>query len=104
MLSPLVVTRAQRRSWGARPTIYMYRMPVRNEDATEIGIAALIGHVAEIGSASVNKEDAWASKVDAEQLRSIKVRLNNWPQGQIDDWTLDREVSAKINVWTAVTL
>ena len=102
MLSPLVVTRAQRRSWGARPTIYMYRMPVRNEDATEIGIAALIGHVAEIGSASVNKEDAWASKVDAEQLRSIKVTLNNW--GQIDDWTLDREVSAKINVWTAVTL
>ena len=102
MLSPLVVTRTQRRSWGARPTIYMYRMPVRNGDATEIGIAALIGHVAEIGSASVNKEDAWASKVDAEQLRSIKVTLNNW--GQIDDWTLDREVSAEINVWTAVTL
>ena len=40
--------------------------------------------------------------MDAEQLRSIKVTLNNW--GQIDDWTLDREVSAEINVWTAVTL
>jgi hypothetical protein len=102
LLSPLVVTRAQRRSWGARPTIYRYRMPVRFEGAAEVGIAALIVYVAEIESASVNKGDAWASKVDADQLSSIKVTLNNW--GQIDDWTLDSEVSAEIYVWTAVPL
>jgi hypothetical protein len=30
------------------------------------------------------------------------VTLNNW--GQIDDWTLDSEVSAEIHVWTAVPL
>jgi hypothetical protein len=57
-LSPLVDTRAQRRSWGARPTIYRYRMPVRLEDAADIVSAALIVYVAEIESASVNKEDA----------------------------------------------
>jgi hypothetical protein len=102
LLSPLVVTRAQRRSWGARPTIYRYRMPVRLEGAAEVGSAALIVYVAEIESASVNKGDAWASKVDADQLRSIKVTLNNW--GQIDDWTLHSEVSAEIHVWTAVPL
>jgi hypothetical protein len=70
-LSPLVVTRARRRSWGARPTIYRYRMPVRLENAAEIGSAALIVYVAEIESASVNNGDAWASKEDADQLRSI---------------------------------
>jgi hypothetical protein len=70
-------------------------MPVRLEDAAEIVSAALIAYVAEIESASVNKRDAWASKVDADQLRSIKVTLNNW--GRIDDWTLDSEVSAKIH-------
>jgi hypothetical protein len=80
----------------------MYRMPVRLEDAAEIVSAALLVYVAEIESASVNKGDAWASKVDADQLRSIKMTLNNW--GQIDDWTLDSEVSAKIHEWTAVTL
>jgi hypothetical protein len=32
------------------------------------------------------------NKEDAEQLRSIKVTLNN--RGQIDDWTLRGEVSA----------
>jgi hypothetical protein len=101
-LSPLVATRAQRRSWGARPTIYRYRMPGRLEDAAEIVCAALIGYVAEIESASVNKGDAWASKVDADQLRSIKMTLNNW--GRIDDWTLDSEASAKIHELTAVTL
>jgi hypothetical protein len=77
-------------------------MPVRLEGAAEVGSAALIVYVAEIESASVNKGDAWASKVDADQLRSIKVTLNNW--GQIDDWTLDSEVSAEIHVWTAVPL
>jgi hypothetical protein len=77
-------------------------MPVRLEDAAEIGSAALIVYVAEVESASVNKGDAWATKVDADQLRSIEVTLNNW--GQLDDWTLDREVSAKIHVWTAVPL
>jgi hypothetical protein len=102
LLSPLVVTRAHRRSWGARPTIYRYRMPVRLEDAAEVGSAALIFYVAEIESASMNKGDAWASKVDADQLRSIKVTLNNW--GQIDEWTLDSKVSAKIHVWAAVPL
>jgi hypothetical protein len=30
------------------------------------------------------------------------VTLNNW--GQIDDWTLDSEVSAKIHDLTAVTV
>jgi hypothetical protein len=71
LLSPLVVTRAQWRSRGARPTIYKYRRPVRLEDAAEIVSAALIVHVAEIESASVNKGDAWASKVGANrgQLR-----------------------------------
>jgi hypothetical protein len=69
-------------------------MPVRLEDAAEIVSAALLVYVAEIESASVNKGDAWASKVDAYQLRSIKMTLNNC--GQIDDWTLDSEVSAKI--------
>jgi hypothetical protein len=63
--------------------MYMYRMPVRLEDAAEIVSAAIIMQVAEIESASVNKGDEWASKVDADQLRSIKVTLNNW--GQIDD-------------------
>jgi hypothetical protein len=71
-------------------------MPFRLDDAAEIVSAALIVHVAEIESASVNKGDAWASKVDAYQLRSIKVTLNNW--GQIDYWTLDSKVSAKIHV------
>jgi hypothetical protein len=74
----MVVPRAQRRSWGARPTIHRYRMPVRLEDAAEIVSAALIVHVTEIESASVNKGDACASKVDADQLRSIKVTMNNW--------------------------
>jgi hypothetical protein len=50
----------------------------------------------------VNKGDAWANKVDADQLTSIKVTLNNW--GQIGDWTLDSEVSANIHELTAVTL
>jgi hypothetical protein len=77
-------------------------MPVRLEDAAEIVSAALIVHVAGIESASVNKGDAWAIKVYADQLRSIKVTQNNW--GQIDDWTLDSEVSAEIRVLTAVTL
>jgi hypothetical protein len=77
-------------------------MPVRLEDAAEIVSAALIVQVAEIKSASVNKGDVWASKVDAVQLRSSKVTLNNW--GQIDDWTLDSEVSAKIHDLTAVTV
>jgi hypothetical protein len=77
-------------------------MPVRLEDAAEIVSPALIVHVAEIESASVNKGDARASKVDADQLRSIKVTLNNW--GQIGDWTLDSEMSAKIHDLTAVTL
>jgi hypothetical protein len=66
ILSPPVVTRAQRRSWGARPTTYRYRMPVRLEDEAEIASAALIVHVAEIESASLSKGDAWASKVDAD--------------------------------------
>jgi hypothetical protein len=61
MLSPLVVTRAQWRPWGARPTIYRYRMPVRLEDAAKIVSAALIVRVAEIGSASGTKGDAWGS-------------------------------------------
>jgi hypothetical protein len=89
LLSPLVVTRAQRRSWGDRPTIYRYGTPVRFEDVAEIVSAALIVHVAEIERGSLNKGDAWASKVDADQLRSIKVTLNNW--GQIVDWTLDTD-------------
>jgi hypothetical protein len=63
--------------------MYMYRMPVRLEDAAEIVSAALIMQVAEIESASVNKGDEWESKVDADQMRSIKVTLNNW--GEIDD-------------------
>jgi hypothetical protein len=50
----------------------------------------------------LKKGHAWASKVDADQLRSIKVTLNNW--GQIDDWTLDSDVSAKIHDLTAVTV
>jgi hypothetical protein len=75
-------------------------MPVRLQDAAEVVSAAQIVYVAEIESASVNKGDAWASKVDADQLRSIKMTLNNW--GQIDDRTLDSEVSAKIHVLTAV--
>jgi hypothetical protein len=77
-------------------------MPVRLEDVGKIVSAALIGHMAEIESESVNKGDAWASKVDADQLRSIKVTLNNW--GQIGDWSLDSEVSAKIHVLTAVSV
>jgi hypothetical protein len=78
-------------------------MPVRLEDAAEIVSAALIVHVAEIESASVNKGDAWASKVDADQLMSIEATLNNCGV-QIGNWTLDSEVSAKIHVLTAVTL
>jgi hypothetical protein len=77
-------------------------MPVRLEDAAEIVSAALIVHVAEIESSSVNRGDAWESNVDADQLRSIKVTLSNWRQR--DDWTLDSEASAKIHVLTAVTL
>jgi hypothetical protein len=68
-------------------------MPVRLEDADEIVNAALTVHVAEIESSSANKGDAWASNVDADQLRSINVTLSNW--GQREDWTLDSEVSAK---------
>jgi hypothetical protein len=77
-------------------------MPVRLEDPADIVSAAQIAYVAEIESASVSKGDAWASKVDADQLRSIKMTLNKW--GHIDDWTLDSEVSAKIHEWTVVTL
>jgi hypothetical protein len=77
-------------------------MPVRLGDAAEIVRAALIVYVAEKESASVNKGDAWANKVDADQLTSIKVTLNNW--GQIDEGTLDSELSAKIHELTAVTL
>jgi hypothetical protein len=68
-------------------------MPVRLEDAAEIVSATRIVDVAEIESASVNKGDEWASKVDADQLRSIKMTLSEW--GQIDDWTLDSDLSTK---------
>jgi hypothetical protein len=51
-------------------------MPVRLEDAAEIVSATLNVNLAKIESASVNKGDAWASKVDADQLRSIKVTLS----------------------------
>jgi hypothetical protein len=44
-------------------------MPVRLEDAAEIVSATLIVYVEEIESASVNKGDAWANKMDADQLR-----------------------------------
>jgi hypothetical protein len=52
-------------------------MPFRLEDAAEIVSAALIVHAAEIESASVNKGDAWASKVDADTI-GVKSMNGHW--------------------------
>jgi hypothetical protein len=68
LLSPLVVTPGPAEVVGSQTTIYRYRMPVRLEYGAEIVSAALIVHSAETESASVNIGDAWASKVDANQL------------------------------------